>query len=227
MLLVMGSCRLAEPFVGHAGACLYPGGHVHSSSEFLQAVAIMTGERIPPANLEEHMFRGWGNAPERAIGIDAFDTVALELCSRKSYRLGEWLLHIGYDDNVARGEISALEGVTLYRETYQEIMCNLDAIGRVLSGRRIVIVLQNNLPQLPDRYLLASAAASWAARERQHLVDMTCLIAEHGTKRCLPRHDGDWDYQHLTEYMKKVVREAVLDAAGLASRDCRRRWPAR
>lgn len=209
MKLVMGSCRVAEPMKDLDDVVLYPGGHVHSTTEFLHAIGIMSGDLLPPPEINDHMFRGWGRQDEKRVDLDSIDTVVMELCSLKSYRYGQWILHIGYEENVASGELAALEGVDLHRESYAELVRNLDRINAVLGGKRLVLVLQNNIPQLAERYIIGSAAAEWCRQNSHQLIDATAIIAEHGIACCLPVRDGAWDYLHYTDFMKDRMREAL------------------
>lgn len=211
MKLVMGSCRVAEPMKDLPDVVLYPGGHVHSTAEFLQALRIMRGDVVPPHDIEPHLFRGWGERDDKRVDLDAVDTAIMELCSLKSYRYGTWLLHIGYEENVASGELSPLEGVVLHRESLEEVRANLNEIGSILDGKQLVFVLQNNIPHLPERYLLGYVVAEWCRQHPARLVDATALIAESGIERCLPVRDGVWDYLHYTDQMKARIREVLSD----------------
>jgi len=208
--LVMGSCRLAEPLKDHPECVLYPGGHVHSTSAFLQSIRIMLGELTPPAELEAYLFRGWGLAGPKTVDFRKVDSVLLELCSIKNYMYEGWVLHIGYEDNTRSGELQELPGVSLQRETPDEMMRNLDTLGEMLGSRGVVVFLQNNIPQIPERYLLGSVGAQWCRQRSHPLIDATAIIAKHGMAACLPMKDGQPDYQHYTEYMKLKVLEAAI-----------------
>jgi len=206
----MGSCRLAEPLKDHPCYVLYPGGHVHSSAAFLQSIRIMRGELNPPPELDAYLFRGWGLSESKTVDFSKVDGVLLELCSIKNYWYAGWILHIGYEDNTRSGELEALPGVSLQRETPDEILCNLDALGEMLGDREVVVFLQNNVPQIPERYLLGSVAANWCRVNSHTMIDATSIVAEHGVSACLPMKDGQRDYQHYTEYMKLKVLQAAV-----------------
>jgi len=217
MKLVMGSCRLAEPMRDVEDVILYPGGHVHSTAEFVQAIRIMQGDLIPPMDINAHLFRGWGVADQKLVDLGQVDTVVLELCSLKNYMFGEWILHVGYAENVETGELSPLDGVQLRKESYREVLENLDRIQCLLRGRQMVVVLQNNIPALPERYLLGHAASEWCRDNSQRLVDATSIVAEYGVERCLPVRDGEWDFTHYSDFMKAKVRDVFSEDAASQS----------
>jgi hypothetical protein len=81
----------------------------------------------------------------------------------------------------------------------------------MVGESRIVLVLQNNIPQLPERYLLGYAAATWCRHSNQTLIDTTRIVAHEGMRLCLPqKDDGQWDYQHFTPFMKDRIRDEIL-----------------
>ena len=70
--LVLGSCRVCEPFLKENSFKLYPGGHVHSTSEVLQAIRIMRGETITPPECEDYFYRGWGYKEDKIVKFKTF-----------------------------------------------------------------------------------------------------------------------------------------------------------
>jgi len=56
--LVMGCCRLVHPFLDDPDSIVYPGGHIHSTGDVLQAIKIMRGEITIPKIYEPHVFHG-------------------------------------------------------------------------------------------------------------------------------------------------------------------------
>jgi len=210
-MLVMGSCRVTSPLGALPNVILYPGGSVHTSAEFVQAVRIMQGEISPPEELVPYLFRGDGLRDEKTQDLAEIDTVVVELCSLKYYPYRGWLLHMLYEDRIRSGELQRLEGADLKLESRDDVLSNLDTLAGMLTGKKLVVFLQHNIPQLHQRYLLASAAADWCARNGAQLVDATSIIAEHGVHACLPLVGGERDYLHYTEYMRARVADVFRD----------------
>lgn len=58
MFLILGSCRVTKLFESNNDAICYAGGHVHSTSEVVQAFQLMNSEMMIPNNILSHMKRG-------------------------------------------------------------------------------------------------------------------------------------------------------------------------
>ena len=210
--LVMGSCRIAQPLQDRDDMVLYPGGHVHSPAEMIQALKIMEGRICIPPELEKYAFRGWGLRDNKRVDLNTIDRLILEVSSVKRYvytGYDSFVLHIGYEDNIKRNEILPLESVVLLRETYSEILNNLNVIYNMINRKKIVVFCQNNISQLPVRYMLSYALSTWCRGNNQIFFDPTRIVAEYGMERCFLPKDGDFDTQHYTEFMQNKIVEYI------------------
>lgn len=210
--LVMGSCRIAQPLQDRDDMILYPGGHVHSPEEMIQALKIMDGRISIPPELEKYAFRGWGLRDNKRVDLDTIDRLILEVSSVKRYVYTGYdsiILHIGYEDNIKKNEILHLEGVVLLRETYSEILNNLKVIYNMVNRKKMVVFCQNNISQLPVRYMLSYALSTWCRANDQIFFDPTRIVAEHGMEQCFLTRDGDYDTLHYTEFMQNQIVEYI------------------
>ena len=217
--LVMGSCRIAQPLKDREDMILYPGEHVHSPAEIVQAFKIMDGHICVPVELEKYIFRGWGQRDNKHVDLNMIDRLIVEISSVKRYVYTGYnsiILHIGYEDNIERKEILPLHGVVLLRETYEEILNNLDVIYNLINRKQMVVFCQNNISQLPVRYMLSNALSAWCRTRNQVFIDPTRIITEYGMEKCFLPKDGDYDTQHYTEFMQNQI-VAFIDSLDLST----------
>lgn len=220
--LVMGSCRIAQPLKDREDMILHPGGHVHSPAEIVQALKIMDGQICVPPELEKYVFRGWGQRDNKRVDLDMIDRLIVEISSVKRYVYTAYnsiILHIGYEDNIERKEILPLQGVVLLKETFDEILNNLDIIYTLINKKKMIVFCQNNISQLPVRYMLSHALSSWCRARNQIFIDPTRIIAEYGMKQCFLPKDGDYDTQHYTEFMQNQI-VVCIDSLDVTSELC-------
>lgn len=216
-LLVLGSCRVIQPFQKDPDAVTYPGGHTHSTRDVLQAIRILNGDLVVPAEYEPYIFHGHGVRTPVQLSLKQFDRVVVELCSFKSYmhRPTELVFHIGYQDNVHHKKLTPVEGVVLETETPEQVLRNLDRIADRFSGKQLTIVSHNNIQQIPVRYHLSHLLSTWCYKHEHQFVDPTCLAAWYGIEKCFPVLNERFDLQHFTPFMLEKVRECIQDPSTL------------
>jgi len=218
--LVMGSCRIVESLMACPSVVPYPGGHVHSTGEVIQAINIMKGDIVIPCELSPYFFIGHGTREDKKLDVDSFETVIIEISSIKNFWLSDLILHIGYLDGLNNNLFPPLNGVNLLKEDEKTICDNLTIIKRsLLTDCKLIVISQNNFAQLPDRYFLSHALSSWAKENSATFFDPSFLIALNGIKECFPpakeltiqrglyvEHENvKYDPTHFTDHMQNVI----------------------
>ena len=122
MYLILGSCRVWTEFENRLDAVRYPGGHVHSTSEAVQAFQIMRGEIQVPEKHLPHVRRGIKSlTKDMTLDLTKIKTVVLEISSIKTWRLGELCLQFGSGHE-------KLDKVVIESESADTIQGNLRSI---------------------------------------------------------------------------------------------------
>jgi len=180
----------------------------------------MRGELKPPAALENYLYRGFGYKKNKLVNLSKIKNVVIEVSSIKNYFFNDLILHIGYEDNIKRGEISPLKGVKLEKETSEEIVKNLKEIKSGLGDKKLIFFCQNNLAGLPIRYLLANILSQWCEENNIPFIDPTKIICLYGVEKCLKTFDENpWilnfvtlnDVKYDTEHYKKFMQNKIKD----------------
>ena len=201
----MGSCRIAEPLKDCA--VLYPGGHIHSTSEVIQASKIMRGEFEYHPSLAIYMFRGWGLKENKRFDYDSITNVIIEISSIKNYIKDEVILHIGYEDNINRGELQKLDNVIIIKETEEVINRNLLIIKKIFKANNLLFISHNTLPQISSRYKIAYIISSFCESHKISFIDPTPLVAEYGVGKCFPKGDSN----HYTDFFKSIIKRRIIE----------------
>jgi len=223
--LVMGSCRLTEPFKDDPNFILYPGGHAHCTSAFLQALDVMAGKVVVPKKIEEFAFRGWGsNNPDKEVDLSKVSNVVMELCSFKCVKYGDLILsHVCATSNGRKG-LPKAKTVKVHIEAPDEIRSNLYKLKKRLKGKTLIFVLNNNITGVMLRYKLGYIVSDWCIKNKVTFFDPTSLIATYGIPLCFPTSDSHpkkyqfnsttYDPYHYTEFMKRIIHEHIQTLIG-------------
>lgn len=221
--VVMGSCRVVEPMLKVPAYKCYPGGHVHSTGEMLQAVSVMKGEMSWIPSMEPYLFHGHGIAKQKLVPLKDIEVYVLEISSLKNFVYEDKKVHIGYFDRIKKGLIKPLpKEVRVVSESHEEVLSNLDKLRERTDNAHFVIFCQNNLPAVNARYRLGAALTEWCKDNKQTFIDPTVMIAKHGIDKCICTFEEnpwveDWvtiggvkyDTQHYTVFMKAQVEKTI------------------
>jgi hypothetical protein len=92
-------------------------------------------------------------------------------------------------------------------------------IYNLINRKKMIVFCQNNISQLPVRYMLSYALSTWCRTKDQIFIDPTGIIAEYGMEKCFLTKDGDYDTQHYTEFMQNQI-VACIDSLDLSPELC-------
>lgn len=208
-ILTIGSCRVNEPLKDFY---LYPGGHVHTTAEMIQAFSIMGKYLTVPPELNKYMFDGYGIRDSQVFDYWEADNFVIEISSIKNYKIRyddkEFLINPTFRDKFISDKMGDVEIVL---EDEQTITRHLEIIMSLLPGKNILFVCHNTLAQVKNRYLIAYALSYFCDTYYLKFFDPTPTIASHGISEFFNLIDGNYDFYHYKDEMKPVIRNEILN----------------